>query len=603
MRKTKHLWIALFALLMLAVFMPTEVKAETHEIYTYTVEDGKATVVGCQTSVSGHIAVPSTMGGYPVTTIGAKAFDGCTKLVRITLSEGITTIAENAFSNCPLLEEITLPDGFTTIGAGAFVNCGKLTKLHIPDTIAYIDGAAFDNWDILSYHEYGNGKYLGNTENRYLVFVGVKDKELTSCELHESTRIILDEAFFECVGLSNITIPDGVRTIGKNAFFRCTNLRKITIGSSVTTIGEKAFALCGGLTAVTVPDGVTAIGKEAFSSCNKMTDIVLPVSLTTLGEGAFNGCTKLQNIYYKGTEEQWALLAGNEPLQNVVILYNASGCIHKWDEGVVTKEPNCVEPGEKTYTCTVCQEKRKEDLPITEIHTYQNDCDPECDFCLLVREITHSYSDTWSADETGHYYACTVCGEKKEAALPHTPSAEPTQKDPQICLDCGYIIQPALGHTHNYGTDWRTDTEGHWHACDGCEEKSELAAHSFENACDADCAVCGYVRTVRHTYKTEWSVSTDKHWHECTACGNKKDESAHVPGPAATETMPQTCTDCGYELASATGIPDPTEPEPTEPKPNEDQNGRLVAIIIVSVAIVIAVTLGVFEVVGMRKKK
>ena len=77
MKKTRLLCAVLFTCLLVAVFafcLPAEVKAETEGNYTYTVTDGKATVIGCETSVSDHIYIPEKLDGYPVTTIGANAF-------------------------------------------------------------------------------------------------------------------------------------------------------------------------------------------------------------------------------------------------------------------------------------------------------------------------------------------------------------------------------------------------------------------------------------------------------------------------------------------------------------------------------------------------
>ena len=599
MRKTRLLSAVLCACLLVvlaALWMPMEAKAETEGSYTYTVTDGKATITQCNTAVSGHIAVPNRLGGYPVTTIGKNAFAGCNKLVRVTVSEGITTIEEGAFNECLLLDEVTLPNGVTTIGANAFANCPKLGKVVVPNTVLFVDGTAFENSESLAYNEFGNAKYLGNDEERYIILVEALSKDITTCQIHENAKLIYDKAFYECSGLTNIVIPDGVKTIGDNAFFRCTSLRKLTIGNGVTTIGEKAFSWCQGLTEVTVAESVTTISPEAFSACVKMTDILLPSGLTAIGEGVFNSCVKLQNIYFKGTEGQWALIGGNELVHNATVFYEASNCIHKWDEGTVTQEPNCVASGVKTYTCGSCQIKRTEELPMLTTHTYLNDCDTDCEFCPVVREITHNYQDTWSADEMGHWYECAVCGEKKEAPVAHTPSAEPTETDPQICTECGYIIQPALGHTHNFGVDWKTDRDGHWHGCDGCEEKGEYQAHDFENDCDVDCSVCGYTRTTQHSYKTEWSADAQGHWHECTGCGDKKNESAHTPGPEATETESQTCTDCGYELAPAIGTP-------TEPAPDgEDGRGILVTVIVI-VAVLAAAALGITEVFLLRNKR
>lgn len=37
-------------------------------------------------------------------------------------------------------------------------------------------------------------------------------------------------------------------------------------------------------------------------------------------------------------------------------------CVHKWDDGEVTKKPTCDEKGEKTYTCKLCQETKTEEI-------------------------------------------------------------------------------------------------------------------------------------------------------------------------------------------------------------------------------------------------
>ena len=35
---------------------------------------------------------------------------------------------------------------------------------------------------------------------------------------------------------------------------------------------------------------------------------------------------------------------------------------HSWDDGVQTLDPSCIEKGEKTYTCTVCNERKVEKI-------------------------------------------------------------------------------------------------------------------------------------------------------------------------------------------------------------------------------------------------
>ena len=139
-----------------------------------------------------------------------------------------------------------------------------------------------------------------------------------------------------------------------------------------------------------------------------------------------------------------------------------------------------------------------------------------------------------------------------------------------------YAIWENKPHTHTYSTEWSTDSANHWHECT-CGDKKDLAAHvdaNNDHNCDvcgwkmsdhtggtatckdkATCTICGqkYGELAAHNYKTEWSTDETNHWHECSVCGDKKDEAAHIPGAAATETTPQTCTICGYVIKAALG--------------------------------------------------
>lgn len=63
-------------------------------------------------------------------------------------------------------------------------------------------------------------------------------------------------------------------------------------------------------------------------------------------------------------------------------------------------------------------------------------------------------------------------------------------------------------HTHAYATEWSRDANSHWHACTGagCDVKSDLAAHVYENDADATCNVCGYERAVVPS-KTTYTIA------------------------------------------------------------------------------------------------
>ena len=162
---------------------------------------------------------------------------------------------------------------------------------------------------------------------------------------------------------------------------------------------------------------------------------------------------------------------------------------HTWNGGNVTKPATCKEEGVKTYACTGCGASKTETVAKLTTHTYDHGCDTQCNVCGLTRTTAHTYSSQWSKDQAGHWHECSECKDKKDSAA-HTPGAEPTETKAQTCTVCGYVIKAALGHKHSYANKWTTDDKGHWYACSGCDEKGSYADHSFENACDTDCAVC-----------------------------------------------------------------------------------------------------------------
>ena len=67
-------------------------------------------------------------------------------------------------------------------------------------------------------------------------------------------------------GKGIITFSGDVTSIGDDAFHNCSGLTELTIPNSVTSIGC-AFWGCSGLTSVSIPNSVTSIGSYTFYSC------------------------------------------------------------------------------------------------------------------------------------------------------------------------------------------------------------------------------------------------------------------------------------------------------------------------------------------------
>lgn len=161
---------------------------------------------------------------------------------------------------------------------------------------------------------------------------------------------------------------------------------------------------------------------------------------------------------------------------------------HTCDIQPVAKvEPTCTESGKEAhYKCEGCGKFFEDANGTTEI--------TDIDSWGTLTNLGHTESTQWKSDGDNHWHICSVadCGaviDSSKAA--HTPDrAAATETDPVKCSVCGYEIAPALGHTHTYGTDWKSDKDNHWHVC-SCGDKANTAAHKDGNV-DGKCDVCAY---------------------------------------------------------------------------------------------------------------
>ena len=162
----------------------------------------------------------------------------------------------------------------------------------------------------------------------------------------------------------------------------------------------------------------------------------------------------------------------------------------------------CTTDGVKDYyECSVC-------------HQYFEDADctkliADLDSWKVIPETGHTWTSTYlaaNADESKHYHVCTVCGAKDEgeAHIWNTESA--TEQNDKHCTICNYVAEEQLEHTHTYGTEWKSDADTHWHEC-SCGEKTDIAAHSYDNDQDAVCNICGYERQITPPVSQEYTVT------------------------------------------------------------------------------------------------
>jgi len=301
----KRVFLTVFCTLLTVMALPLTVgvSAESDGMYTYLVLTRDQTVViQSYDGPGGHVTVPDTLGGYPVSEIGMDAFEDRDDLLSLTLPDGLTEFSPYACSGCDRLqafrvskdsanfsvrdgilynkegtvliqcpntkkETIAVPKGVTTIGEAAFSACKGITAVTLPKTVKSIEGMAFSQCT-----------------------------SLASIDLPDGLEIIGYLAFSNCRQLRSVTVPDSVRMMAVQAFTRCTSLKTVHLGTGVTVLGEAVFSNCTALTSIVIPDGVEKIFVEAFSGCTALKEITIGKDVKEISEYAFEGCTSLKTV-------------------------------------------------------------------------------------------------------------------------------------------------------------------------------------------------------------------------------------------------------------------------------------------------------------------
>ena len=278
--KSKSLISLLLALVVLLGTLMTgifTVNAEsyTEDIYTYTVSSNKATITACDTAISGAVEIPSSLGGYPVTAIGDRAFYGCGSITSVVIPDTVTSIGTYAFNICSSMTSVTIPNSVKTIKDYSFFNCKALKQVHIIDLSA---------WCSISFNSReSNPCYYGAA-------LYIDGSIITVIDIPENIKSINNYAFYGCDSITTVNIHDTVTKIGRWAFYDCSSLKNINIGNSVTSIGTNAFEKCTSLVSVNIPDSVITIDDSSFNQCNALTDITIGSKVRTIGTNAFRNC-------------------------------------------------------------------------------------------------------------------------------------------------------------------------------------------------------------------------------------------------------------------------------------------------------------------------
>lgn len=206
---------------------------------------------------------------FTVTEVAEKAFYNNTKILSASLPSNITEVGKNAFNGCSKMTKITF-NSAPRIYAGAFSNCEKLKTVEGLRTGAVIT--------------IGKNRYTVNGENT-LEFTRLENEKDTALTVPATVKIGAES--------------QKVTSIAAKAVDK-TKIKTATIGKYVTTIGDKAFQKCTSLTKVTFKGKNITMGAEVFDGCSKLKTV----------EGGKGSVFTVGKYKYKITDNSTVAVAG-----------------------------------------------------------------------------------------------------------------------------------------------------------------------------------------------------------------------------------------------------------------------------------------------------
>ena len=554
------------------------------------------------------------LSGSSLTVLPASAFKGDTALLSVKMPESLNEIGNEAFYGCSAMKKLDLNNTrLTTIGNSALSDMTSLMYINLPDTVNSVGAKAFD----LNLRLDSSDTALMPTvvsENVTPASVNYTDNNVSPWKRRQvifrdnavavhfdgngSDGKTANAPVFASAG-TKISIP-ACKYTKKGYLFTGWNTEKDGSGttykagtrtSDAISILYAQWQKSTAKVTLEFPGGkyTNASGSTwddsfsftaSFSSNSSVTYLPFAQNMTK------EGCT-FAGWY---TEPEYKKRIESLTIRTAIdgmTLYAKWNDTHEhvWGEGAITTKPTCTTPGVKTYTCSVCQKTKTEEIPATghqhtEVRnvkeatckeegytgdTYCTDCGEKLSSGEPTAKKAHDWDEGKVTTEatcknTGvKTYTCNNCSETKTEVIPMTDhiwdngkvTTKPSCITPGVktytCIVCQETKTeeiPATGHQHTEVRNVKEATctkEGYTGDtyCTDCREKLSDGKilpkkdHDYEikDHKDATCTEDGYTTSF------------------CKNCGDEKKETIKATGHQHTEVRDAkkaTCTKAGY---------------------------------------------------------
>lgn len=161
----------------------------------------------------------------------------------------IKRFAEKAFYKNAAVSSLYMHDNMTVVNKWAFRNCPELSAVYFSKKLTAL-------WD----------------------FAFAQNPKL-KCALIKNTEVntLYQSAFYKCVSLEYVSLPDTLKTINASAFEK-TAVKTVIIPDSVTSIKAGAFSNNESLREIYIPESVKSFGNDIFNGSENVKLYVTPDS-------------------------------------------------------------------------------------------------------------------------------------------------------------------------------------------------------------------------------------------------------------------------------------------------------------------------------------
>ena len=380
-----------------------------------------------------NVVIPDIINGRTVVEISASAFSGNSTVKNLTISSNVTKILKEAFKNCSSLTTVIIPASVTSIGDSAFANCVSLTGVTISSASTAIGYYAFEGCTALKSITIPSSKigFAAFRNCTALESINLLDSvqsvgryafDGTAWYKSQPAGILtLGKVVYAYTGKgAEAVIPDGMLCIADYAFSQ-SSVKSVIIPDSLYYIGLYAFYDCAGLTYLSVPESVISIGTSAigYGASGKVNGFVIYCkdgsTVKNWAEG--NSITSVLIDVCEHSYSKWtvttspACLTEGEQFRrcikcNVEETQPVDALGHKWSGWITLSEMSCTTDEIKQRTCTACGEK-DDSIVFTKGHSWS-------DWTVVTKPTC--------AEKGEQIHKCTVCGETEKqeiAALGH----------------------------------------------------------------------------------------------------------------------------------------------------------------------------------------